>query len=68
MKDLKGTVKFWSTQKAFGFLTETLTGKEYFVHISGINNGETLNENDEVTFDLAEGRKPGLIAVNVTLL
>ena len=68
MTNLKGTCKFFNNSKGFGFISETLTGKEYFVHISGINNDKTLNENDEVTFDLAEGRKPGLIAVNVTVI
>ena len=45
---------------------ETGTGKEYFVHISGIKES-TLQENDEVEFDLVEGKK-GLNAVNVTLV
>ena len=38
--------------------------KEYFVHVSGLV--DEINEDDDVTFDLQEGRK-GLNAVNVKL-
>jgi CspA family cold shock protein len=41
------------------------TGKEYFVHASGLI--DRIRENDEVTFDLTEGKK-GLNAVNVKLV
>ena len=58
-----GTVKFFNETKGFGFIKETGTGKEYFVHISGVKEN-TLRENDEVEFDLVEGKK-GLNAVNV---
>jgi CspA family cold shock protein len=65
VKTLTGKVKFFS-DKGFGFIKEDETGKEYFVHISGIKES-TLQENDEVSFDLAEGKK-GLNAVNVVLI
>jgi cold shock protein len=65
-KTLTGKVKFFS-DKGFGFVTEDESGKEYFVHISGVNNGDELKEDDEVSFELAEGKK-GLICVNVNLL
>jgi CspA family cold shock protein len=57
-----GTVKFFNEQKGFGFIKETGTDQEYFVHISELV--DEVRENDEVTFDLQEGRK-GLNAVNV---
>lgn len=60
----KGTVKFFNDQKGFGFIKEANTDQEYFVHVSGLIN--EIRENDEVTFDLQEGRK-GLNAVNVKL-
>jgi CspA family cold shock protein len=60
----KGVVKFFNTTKGFGFIKEEGTDKEYFVHVSGLV--DQINENDEVTFDLQEGRK-GLNAVNVKL-
>ena len=52
----QGTVKFFNETKGFGFIKEKETGKEYFVHISGIKES-TLQENDEVEFDLVEGKK-----------
>ncbi len=60
----KGTVKFFNDAKGFGFVKDAESTKEYFVHISGCK--DEIQENDEVTFDLEEGRK-GLNAVNVKL-
>jgi len=59
-----GTVKFFDTTRGFGFIKDTDSSEEYFVHSSGLN--DTINENDEVTFDLKQGKK-GLNAVNVKL-
>jgi CspA family cold shock protein len=60
----KGTVKFYNESKGFGFIKDADSQKEYFVHSSGLK--ESIEENDEVTFDLQEGKK-GLNAVNVKL-
>jgi len=60
----KGTVKFFNELKGFGFIKDSESSKEYFVHSSGLK--DTIEENDEVTFDLEEGKK-GLNAVNVKL-
>lgn len=59
-----GTVKFFNDSKGFGFIKDSDSEKEYFVHSNGLK--ESIRENDEVTFDLEEGRK-GLNAVNVKL-
>ena len=59
-----GTVKFFNESKGFRFIQDANSSKEYFVHSSGLT--ESINENDEVTFDLQEGKK-GLNAVNVKL-
>ncbi|MBB6610561.1 cold shock domain-containing protein [Pontibacter sp. Tf4] len=59
-----GTVKFFNDLKGFGFIKETNSDQEYFVHTSGLI--DEIRENDEVSFDLQEGRK-GLNAVNVKL-
>ncbi|HEV7351460.1 cold shock domain-containing protein [Telluribacter sp.] len=59
-----GTVKFFNDLKGFGFIKDTKTGQEYFVHVSGLV--DEIRENDEVTYDLQEGKK-GLNAVNVQL-
>lgn len=58
----KGIVKFFNDSKGYGFIKDEETSKEYFVHVSGLV--DEVGENDEVTFDLQEGRK-GLNAVNV---
>lgn len=60
----KGTVKFYNELKGFGFIKDSDSSKEYFVHSTGLK--DNVNENDEVTFDLEEGKK-GLNAVNVKL-
>ena len=59
-----GTVKFYNVSKGFGFIKDANSPKEYFVHSSGIK--ESIKENDEVIFDLEQGKK-GLNAVNVKL-
>jgi cold shock protein len=60
-----GTVKFFNNSKGFGFIKDSSSEKEYFVHVSGLN--DEIRENDEVTFDLQEGKK-GLNAINVKLV
>lgn len=60
----KGVVKFFNETKGFGFIVDTDSNKEYFVHVSGLI--DKIKENDEVEFDLEEGKK-GLNAMNVKL-
>jgi CspA family cold shock protein len=60
----KVTVKFFNDTKGFGFIKDEESNNEYFVHVTGLV--DEIQENDEVTFDLQEGRK-GLNAVNVKL-
>jgi len=59
-----GTVKFFNETKGFGFIKEDESGKEYFVHVTGLV--DKIKENDNVTFEIKEGKK-GLNAVNVKL-
>ncbi|WP_339662143.1 cold shock domain-containing protein [uncultured Polaribacter sp.] len=61
----RGTVKFFNESKGFGFITEEGNNKEHFVHVSGLI--DEIRENDEVEFDLQDGKK-GLNAVNVRVL
>lgn len=61
----KGTVKFFNESKGFGFIIEEGSNKEHFVHVSGLI--DEIRENDEVEFDLQDGRK-GLNAVNVKVI
>ncbi len=60
----KGIVKFFNGSKGFGFIKDAESNKEYFVHVNGLI--DSIRENDEVVFELQEGRK-GLNAVNVKI-
>ncbi len=57
-----GTVKFFNESKGYGFILENETGKELFVHVSGLV--DKINKNDEVEFEIEDGKK-GLNAINV---
>ena len=59
-----GKVKFFNATKGFGFIVVDGTGEEVFVHVSGLK--DEIRENDNVTFDLKEGKK-GMNAVEVKL-
>ncbi|MEE4177535.1 MAG: cold shock domain-containing protein [Bacteroides sp.] len=59
-----GTVKFFNELKGFGFIKDSESEKEYFVHATGLI--DKVREADEVTYELQEGKK-GLNAVNVRL-
>ncbi|MCI7275107.1 MAG: cold-shock protein [Lachnospiraceae bacterium] len=65
-----GTVKWFNSEKGYGFITDAATGKDVFVHFSAINidGFKTLNEGQEVTFDTEADPKDAskLRAVNVT--
>jgi CspA family cold shock protein len=60
----QGTVKFFNQTKGFGFVKETSTGEEFFVHVSGLV--DEVRENDAITFEVQQGKK-GLNAVKVRL-
>lgn len=59
-----GKVKFYNKEKMFGFIVDSKTGKEIFVHKSGLV--DQIKENDDVTFDTIDGKK-GLNCVGVRL-
>ena len=60
---ITGTVKFYNVKKMFGFITGD-DGKDYFVHISGFEEGTRIYEGDKVEFESEEGDR-GPKAVNV---
>ena len=64
-----GTVKWFNEQKGFGFITDDNTGKDVFVHYSGLNmeGFKSLEEGAQVEFDVTDGAK-GPQATNVTKL
>jgi cold shock protein len=59
-----GTVKFFNTDKGFGFIKHDDSAKETFVHASGLI--DQIKQNDHVEFDVQNGKK-GPTAVNVKL-
>lgn len=60
----KGTVKFFNETKGFGFIVDSASGEEIFVHVSGLV--DKIREGDTVMFELTRGKK-GMNAVNVQL-
>lgn len=71
MSKTKGKIKFFSSQKGFGFITPDSGGKEIFVHTSNIQGDERakrdLHEGQSVEYVEAPGKK-GPEATEVTLL
>lgn len=64
-KNMQGKVKWFNESKGFGFI-EAEDGKDVFVHFSAIQGDgfKTLNEGENVEFDLEQGQK-GPAAANV---
>lgn len=69
MSKLNGTVKWFNTEKGFGFITPENGGKDLFVHFSGIvgEHFRTLNEGDKVEFSVQDTQR-GPSAVEVVVL
>lgn len=61
---MNGKVKFFNVSKGFGFLIAE-DDSEYFVHMSGLNDGVRLEDDMDVTFDVEDGER-GPKAVNVS--
>lgn len=63
-----GTVKFFNSQKGFGFITVDGGGPDVFVHISEVERGgmQSLNEGQRVSFESKmDPRKGKPNAVNI---
>jgi cold shock protein len=56
-----GTVKWFNSQKGYGFIQPDDGGKDVFVHISAVERAgmNGLNEGQKVSFDLVADRKTG---------
>lgn len=63
---MEGTVKFFNEAKGYGFITNDETGKDIFIHVSGLN-GETIREGDRVEYVEEEGRN-GQVAGQVRVI
>ncbi|HVT55807.1 MAG TPA: cold-shock protein [Xanthobacteraceae bacterium] len=53
-----GTVKFFNTQKGYGFIQPDDGGKDVFVHVSAVERSgmHTLNEGQKVSFEVVTER------------
>ena len=56
-----GIVKWFNSQKGFGFIQPTNGGNDVFVHISAVGRAgmSTLNEGQKVSFDVVADRRTG---------
>jgi CspA family cold shock protein len=62
----EGTVKWFSNEKGYGFITPDDGGKDLFVHFSSISGDgyRSLNDGARVSYEAEEGPK-GPVATNV---
>lgn len=51
-----GKVKFFNSEKGFGFITPDDGSKDIFVHVSEVEAG-SLDDGDSVEYEVGEGRK-----------
>ena len=66
----KGTVKWFNPQKGYGFIAPEDGTDDAFVHISAVEAAglASLEEGQQVEFELAEGRNGKLAAQNLSVV
>ena len=62
-----GTVKFFNSQKGFGFIVQDGGGPDVFVHISAVERAgmSTLNEGQKLGFEIEQQQNGRAAAVNL---
>ena len=65
-----GTVKFFNTQRGFGFIRPQDGSKDVFVHVSAVERAgmATLNEGQQVSYELERGRDGRVSAINLAAI
>ena len=66
----EGTVKWFNTQKGYGFINPDEEGNDVFVHITAVQNSglNELNEGQRVSYELEEQSNGRVAAVNLSLV
>lgn len=64
---ITGTVKFFNTEKGYGFIEPETGGGDAFVHISAVERAgmSTLNKDQRVSYELETDRRGKTSAVNL---
>lgn len=65
-----GTVKWFNSSKGYGFIAPAEGDKDVFVHISAVERAGlgTLNEGQQVQYELARGNNGKMSAVNLKVV
>jgi CspA family cold shock protein len=65
----QGTVKFFNSQKGFGFISQDNGDSDVFVHIAALQAAgiDGLNDGDKVSFDIEENRGKTVVT-NIQIL
>ena len=66
MSQQTGAVKFFNETKGFGFIKPDNGGSDIFVHVTALQGVHALVDNQQVSFDVEEGKR-GLQAINVAI-
>jgi CspA family cold shock protein len=66
----EGTVKWFNSQKGYGFIQPTDGSRDVFVHITAVERAglRSLNEGQKVSFDLERGQQGKMSATNLKAL
>lgn len=67
---MQGTVKWFNVQKGYGFISRNDGQADVFVHITALQNAglDGLVEDQQVEFDLEEGRNGKMAAQNIKIV
>ncbi len=62
----KGTVKWFNTQKGYGFIQPEAGGPDVFVHISAVEKAglRGLNEGQKVSYEIVADKRTGKSAAD----